>query len=110
MALLTFAQLLGLPTATEVRDRLFALLNKDDFPITDYHVGAVVRTLAEASALAIADFILEARPRFVAGVFSQLAAGDWLTFLAAQNYNLERRQATYTVQSVTLTADRKSVV
>ncbi len=104
MADLTLPQLLAAPTADQIRDRIFARLNRADFPVTDFHEGAVARTIVEAVSSAIADFVGALIPRIAAGGFATLAKGDWLSLLGQENFLLARLPASFTTQAVRLYA------
>jgi phage-related baseplate assembly protein len=102
MATLTFEELLAGRTADQIRERLFARLNVLEFPVTDFEPGAVVRTLVEMVAEAIADNVGLIIPRIAGGGFVDEADVDWLTLLAHENYEIEKIGASYTTQFVVL--------
>jgi hypothetical protein len=104
MADLTLAQMLGVRTADEIRDRIFGRLNKDDFPITDFESGGVVRTITEAAAAGIAEDVTSLIPKIAGGGIPSLAVTDWLTLLAHEVYGTDRIGASSTVQLVKLKA------
>jgi uncharacterized phage protein gp47/JayE len=104
MAVLTFEELLAGRTTDQIRARLFARLNKKDFPITDEASGAVVRTVVEAAAAAISDDVASMVPRIAGGGFVEEAEPDWLALLAHENYAVDKVGASWTIQLVKLRA------
>ncbi len=100
---LTLTDLLGAPTSAEIETKLLSALQGDGFPITDWESGGVERTIVEMETLALTDLVASGIPAIVGGGFLGYATGDWLTFLAAQLYDLTRRGASFTQQAETLT-------
>lgn len=101
----TLADLLDAPTDAEIREQLLADLNAAGFPITDWESGAVLRTYIEMLVRGYSDLVGALLPKIAGGGFLDEAAGDWLTLLAKQLYDLDRTAATTTIQLATLTCD-----
>jgi len=90
---------------------LLSTLQAEGFPVTDWYVGGVARTILKMVASAILD--RETWIRYIAsGGFLDLASTlvdpegtpveGWLEMLAAQNFNLARAPATFTQKTLTL--------
>lgn len=90
---------------------LLSTLQAERFPVTDWYVGGVARTVLKMVAAGILD--RETWIRYIAsGGFLDLAATlvdpegnpveGWLEMLAAQNYNIARAPATFTQKTLTL--------
>lgn len=101
----TLAQLIAAPTADEIKAKLLSSLQGAGFPITDWESGGVERTMVELEADSLTDLVANGIPEMVGGGFIEYATGDWLTFLAAQLYQLTRYPATFTFQRCRLTCE-----
>ncbi len=99
---LALTDLLTQRTETQLEQQLLLSLQGAGFPITDWESGGVERTLVEMETDALYDLVASGIPTMVGGGFVGYATGDWLTFLAAQLYDLERSPATFTQQIETL--------
>lgn len=94
---------MSVPLSELLRDRteaewlayLTAQLQREGFPLTDAHAGAVGRTLVQIDARALADLALRI-PQIAASGFIELAEGPWLDLMAASQYDLEREHAVAT--------------
>jgi hypothetical protein len=84
---------------------LRSTLQAAEFPVTDWEVGGVARTLVEAIGFSLADHS-KAIAAIAAGGFvtlaKQLREPTWLDLLAEQIYGVARKRATYTKQRCVL--------
>lgn len=97
-------------TASEREAQILAFLNGAGFPVTDYYVGSVGRTLIKMVATGLASFD-ELVPQIAGGgILGPFTAADgkvyptrdWLEIEADQFYNLKPAGATYAKQRITL--------
>lgn len=113
MALQTLKQLLGTRTLDQVRASISnaitarAVSNPDVNIITEWVAGGALKTLFEVDADSF--YLLEGLiPVLAASGFVDLATGEWLDYLAASQYNLERAGSVFAVDQVVLTAQAGS--
>jgi hypothetical protein len=110
MAVPTLNDLLNPQTKTQVQQRLLATLQGNGFPVTDWAVGGVARTIVEMESDALTDYSANLIPQIAGGGYLDYATGneagspgDWLALLTAQMYGLARNPATFAIGYVTLT-------
>lgn len=99
---LTLQDLLNPPTLAQLEEQILGLLAAAGFPITSWRPGDVARTLAKMVArglLELATLISD----IARGGFNSYAPPEWLTLLARELYENERRAATFAQGSFTLT-------
>lgn len=96
------ADILATPTEDEVGAELLAGFAKKYNPVTDWHEGAVMRTMYELSKEVTFDLVAGAVPEMAKGVFTDTSDGDWLTLLARYWYQRDRSPSGIAVQDVTL--------
>lgn len=109
MATITLADLLTPYTQTSLRTTQYGVLAEGGFPVTSWQSTSVPYVLTEsnvACALDLANLI----PLIAAGGLLDLAEGDWLTLLAAQNYLVDRVPAKFCRRVVRFTNDSGSTV
>ena len=96
-------------TADQIRARVMSGLQGAGFPTSDWAPtaqGGLESGIVDMAAGAIADLVGAGLGAAIDGGFLDLAAGDWLTFLAQQFFLLDRNPATKTVQAITLICSR----
>jgi hypothetical protein len=99
---LTLADLLTAKTEDEIETQLISVLQTQGFPVSDYNVGGVARTIIKMVRAGIID-LANLVPLIASGGFLDYASGDWLTLLAGQLYGLTRTPAVYAKQRLKLT-------
>jgi uncharacterized phage protein gp47/JayE len=103
----TLAELVTTKTQAEMREALFAELAARGFPVSSWREGDVARTLVEIDAQALADESAVVAAIAKGGLLSE-ATGGWLTLLAREVYDLERKAAVATQGTVRLTASAEA--
>lgn len=102
---LTLAQLLAVPSEDEIQQQVLSDLNQNDFPITDWESGGVMRTFVEMLKQAYLVFAGQLIPKIAGGGYLSEADDDWLPLLAEQSFGITQQVATPTIQQATLTCD-----
>lgn len=102
MADLTIADVLEPPSKDQLKEDLREVVATDDFPVTNWQSGGVMRTLLELEAEVLSDLVAQAIPILVGQAFADSADTDWLRALAIGAYGLTPGSATYPSQAVTL--------
>lgn len=108
MSTLTLEQLLGTRTLQQVRDDIStAIYNRATADptvaeITEWVSGGVLKTLFEIDAEAVYQ-LEQLIPALAESGFVDLASGDWLTYLAKSQYDLDRAVSVFTLDTVRLT-------
>lgn len=102
MATYTYAQLIAPKTNAQWKSQMLATLAAYGLPTSDWASGGVERTILEGDSQAMGD-LAQAIVAITNGGFVSTSAGDWLTLLAAQLYELTRTAATFTQGNMTLT-------
>lgn len=100
---MSLADLITAKSADELLEELLTELQGRGFPATDWQPGSVPRTLLEAYAEQLASFST-AQAAVAAGGFLDTSSGAWLTLLAEQVFDVERKEALTTKGTVRLTA------
>lgn len=111
---LTLQQLLAAPSSDTIKAQLLATLQAPStgtpFPVTDWYVGGIARTLVEMETVALLDFVANLVPVIAGAGFLDYATGtavgspaDWLSLLALEEFGLVRNPAAYQIGNVTLT-------
>lgn len=101
--MLTLSQLLKPATQDEAFALLLKLATSLGFPVTSWQPGGVARTFLRAFARPYSDST-SLVAKIAAGGLLDLASGAWLTLLARSERSILRREATFTVGKVQLTA------
>ncbi len=97
------ADLITPTNATDELAALVATLQALGFPATSWQDGSVPKTLLFADATALAQ-VRAVVAKIAQGGFLDTSAGAWLTLHAKQRFNVDRKPATSTKRTVTLTA------
>lgn len=98
---LNLNDLLTPPTEDELLEQFLGVLAAAGFPITAWYVGGVARTLAKLAAKGLYS-VSQLVSAIAAGGFNSTAAGAWLTRLAREVYENDRRPAGFAVGTFTL--------
>jgi len=107
MAAPNLQDLLAPQTADQEKSTLLSRLAGKAFPVTTWQSGGVARTIIELIAQGLAD-ATALIANVAAGGFVGYAAGAWLTLLAKQLYDLDRKLAVVTQGTCVLTAAANS--
>lgn len=99
---ISLSDLLTIPTREQVETELLDMLEGVGFQPSAWQVGSVPRTLVKAFAQVIVTLYALVVP-VVTGAFLSFATGNWLTILAADQYDTTRDPAVATVGTVLLT-------
>lgn len=99
---LSLESLLKPLTKDEVKNTTISLLQSAHFPVTNWVVGGVARTLVEVFAVLFSDLSNRLVSVAKAGFLDQ-AEGEWLTFIAKSWYQIERKPPVFTRGWVRLT-------
>lgn len=99
---LSFSDLVTPDTAEQALEALLAFLEAEGFPVTDWEIGSVPRTLTEGEANAYAD-ACALIAAIAKGGFLDTSEGPWLTLLALAFYGLPRLGAVQTQGTFVLT-------
>lgn len=91
----TYASLLTPPTLAAIKADLFAYLEAQNFPVTNWRSGGKERTIVESQAQIVFDFASDLASEVVLWVLLDTAEGDALTALASSNYSIEREPASF---------------
>jgi hypothetical protein len=102
MSDLTIRGILGAPSREDVLRVILALQATDENPVTDWHVGAVWRTMLKLEAHVIHDLVTNALPDMAEGAYLDTSGDEWITTLARYWYEIDRVQAGIARQTVTL--------
>jgi len=95
--------LLAVPSRESVHAELLGFLQRPEFPVTDWFVGGVVRTMLEIETEVLEDLVSHTIPSQVTeGGYLDTAEGDWLTDLARGWYEIDRSPSAVASQAVTL--------
>lgn len=97
------SDLLQTPTEDSLRQQILSDLNAAGFPITDWQSGAVLKTYVYMLARIYSILLGQLIPKIAGGGFLSTADEDWITLLAKEVYNVDRQDATFTIQRSTLT-------
>lgn len=100
---MSLADLITAKSSDVLLAELLAELQTRGFPATDWQPGSVPRTLLEAYAEQLASFST-AQAAVAAGGFLDTSSGAWLTLLADQFFDVDRKEALTTKGTVRLTA------
>lgn len=98
---LNLNDLLNPPTEDELLEQFLGVLAAAGFPITAWQTGGVARTLAKLGAKGLAS-VAALVSAIAAGGFNSTAATEWLTLLAREVYENDRRAAGFAVGTFTL--------
>lgn len=98
---LTLNDLLNPPTLPQLEQQLFGVLAAAGFPVSTWRSGDVARTLSKAAARGLYE-LAQLLSIIAQGGFNAYASAAWLTLLARDLYENERRAATFARGSVTL--------
>lgn len=105
----TLAELLVPRTADERYEQMRALLNSAAFPVSDWYVGSVGRTIIQTVATVLQDLDVLVPQIAASGFIGPLPVGDqtlparrWLELLARELYGITPAPATYTRQRIAL--------
>lgn len=103
-----YTDLVALPTEEEVSTDIFAVLTAAGFPVTTWQSGSIGRGLVEVQKKVLYSVIRSAADIGASG-FLSMAYGDWLTILAQDHFDEERKPATATVGSIVMRNESGSV-
>lgn len=98
---LTLNDLLNPPTLAQLEEQVLGVLAAAGFPITSWRSGDVARTLAKMTARGLYE-LAQLISTIAKGGFNAYASAAWLTLLARELYENDRRSATFARGSVTL--------
>lgn len=100
--MLPLSTLLRAMTEDEVFDRMLQMLKDLGLPVDSWRKGAAVRVIIRVLARIYAGFTVVVAA-FIASGFLDTAQGEWLTKLARNVYNVERRTASFARENIQLT-------
>lgn len=104
MADLTPAIILAPPTSAEVMTRLIdGMREVPGFPVRDWEVGGVMRTIVELEKLTISGLLQFGIPNMIAAGHAEFSADAFLNFVSEQLYGIAREGGVSAVQSLMLT-------
>ena len=98
---LTLNDLLNPPTLEQLEQQVFGVLAAAGFPVTTWRAGDVARTLAKMTARGLYE-LAQLVGTIAKGGFNAYATAAWLTLLARELYENDRRTATFARGNVTL--------
>ena len=98
----TLDELLNPQSVQQVFNLLLAVYKSNSFPVESWQTGGVERTRLMAIATVLSDISVNYLPFITGGGFIDYSTGDWLTLLAAQLYDIERNEATFTQGTINL--------
>src|SRR5262245_55014424 len=93
------------PGRADVEAVLLALQGTAVNPITDWHKGAVWRTMMKLERHIIHDLVANALPAMAEGAYPDTTTEEWVSTLARGWYELDRITAGIAKQAVTLACD-----
>jgi len=106
------SDLLTVQTSALIRQRILTGMKNGGLPVSDWAAtakGGLESALVDMSSQSLSDLAAANVVAGIAGGFLDEASGDWLAMLAKRFYQLDKNQATYTIQSITLTASAQAV-
>lgn len=90
------------PSREDVEAVLLALQGTIKNPITDFHKGAVWRTMMKLERHVIHDLVANALPAMAEGAYPDTTTEEWVGILARGFYELDRVAAGFARQAITL--------
>jgi baseplate J-like protein len=100
---ISLSDLLIPKTVEQVVAKILAVLQSEQFPVTDWQPGGVERTRTKAFATALSDLVSALVPIVAGGGFVDYARAAWLRLLAKQRYDLDYGEASFTKGTIRLT-------
>ncbi len=98
---LTLSQLLTAKTRDDFIALILSELQSRGFPVTNWVIGGMVRSLLETLCSTFADFSALLVVVTQGGLLEE-SSGDWLTLLSRSNFKTIRKEATFAEWDVTL--------
>lgn len=93
------------PTIDDVRTLLLPFLTTDENPVTDWHSGAILRTMYELEAFVIQDLVANMLPGIFANGYPDTDDDASLDLIGHGFFGSDRVSATFATQTITLACD-----